>query len=65
MVDHLSMVKRIGPLAHTVDKCYKLHGYPPGFKGKNKVSTSSAHQVTGPFIQEPPDNLQNLSHLAN
>ena len=50
---------------HTVDKCYKLHGYPPGFKGKNKVSTSSAHQVTGPFIQEPPDNPQNLSHLAN
>uniref|UniRef100_A0A2N9FK13 Retrotransposon Copia-like N-terminal domain-containing protein n=1 Tax=Fagus sylvatica TaxID=28930 RepID=A0A2N9FK13_FAGSY len=50
---------------HTVDKCYKLHGYPPGFKGKNKASTSSTHQVTDPFIQEPPDNPQNLSHLAN
>lgn len=21
---------------HTVDKCYKLHGYPPGYKAKQK-----------------------------
>lgn len=22
--------------AHTVDKCYKVHGYPPGFNSKSK-----------------------------
>ena len=26
-----------GLLGHVVDKCYKLHGYPPGYKSKNKV----------------------------
>ncbi|KAJ1413267.1 hypothetical protein SESBI_19813 [Sesbania bispinosa] len=25
-----------GILGHTIDKCYKLHGYPPGFKNKSK-----------------------------
>ncbi|XP_016647541.1 PREDICTED: uncharacterized protein LOC107880502 [Prunus mume] len=45
---------------HTVDKCYKLHGYPPGHrlhksgKGKGKVSSGSANNVAsnGPFLQE-------------
>ena len=27
-----------GKTCHTVDKCYKLHGFPPGFKFKNKPS---------------------------
>ncbi|XP_030949946.1 uncharacterized protein LOC115973845 [Quercus lobata] len=31
-----------GKIGHTVDKCYKLHGFPPGFKFKNK--SSMAHQ---------------------
>lgn len=33
-----------GKLGHTTDKCYKLHGFPPGFrfKGKNHM----AHQVS-------------------
>ena len=25
-----------GKTGHTVDKCYKKHGFPPGFKFKNK-----------------------------
>ncbi|CAL1376874.1 unnamed protein product [Linum trigynum] len=31
---------------HTVDKCYKLHGFPPGYKGKAKahcVSTEDGY----------------------
>ncbi|KAF5454168.1 hypothetical protein F2P56_023851 [Juglans regia] len=32
-----------GMTNHTVDRCYKLHGYPPSFKQKGKVS--SANQV--------------------
>ena len=34
-------------LGHTIDKCYKLHGYPPGYKPKGK---SNANQV--PYDQE-------------
>ena len=30
---------------HTIDKCYKLHGYPPGYKPKGK-NNASANQVS-------------------
>ena len=33
-----------GKSGHTIDKCYKLHGFPPGYKFKGK--TAMAHQVT-------------------
>ena len=33
-----------GKTGHTVDKCYKKHGVPPGFKFNNKPSM--AHQVS-------------------
>ena len=33
-----------GKLGHTVDKCYKLHGFPPGYKFKNK--NVMTHQVS-------------------
>ena len=38
-----------GVLVHDVDKCYKLHEYPPGYKFKNKGSqaTSFANNVVG------------------
>ncbi|XP_075633928.1 uncharacterized protein LOC142606467 [Castanea sativa] len=32
-------------LGHTVDKCYKLHGFPPGFKFKNNKN-ATARQVS-------------------
>ncbi|XP_065619558.1 uncharacterized protein LOC136063302 [Quercus suber] len=38
-----------GAMGHVVDKCYKLHGYPPGYKFKNKGSQpgqSFANNVT-------------------
>ena len=34
-----------GKMGHTVDKCYKLHGFPPGFKFKNNKN-AIAHQVS-------------------
>ena len=34
-----------GKMGHTMDKYYKLHGFPPGFKFKNNKS-ASAHQVS-------------------
>ena len=33
-----------GKFGHTVDKCYKLHGFPPGYKFKNR--NMMAHQVS-------------------
>jgi hypothetical protein len=30
-----------GITSHTVDKCYKLHGYPPEYKFKNKVHSAN------------------------
>ena len=35
-----------GAMGHVVDKCYKLHGYPPGYKFKSKAgSTTFANNV--------------------
>ena len=44
-------------LGHTVDKCYKLHGYPPGYKHKGKPNFN-ANQVSYPQGQavEVPSN---------
>ncbi|KAJ0053636.1 hypothetical protein Pint_01350 [Pistacia integerrima] len=34
-------------LGHTVDRCYKIHGYPPGYKFRsNNNSNAVAHQVS-------------------
>ncbi|XP_075646895.1 uncharacterized protein LOC142617820 [Castanea sativa] len=30
-----------GLMGHVVDKCYKLHGYPPGYKSKGKGQASA------------------------
>ncbi|XP_075665968.1 uncharacterized protein LOC142635748 [Castanea sativa] len=35
-----------GVTSHTIEKCYKLHGYPPGYKPKGK--NAKANQVAGP-----------------
>ncbi|KAK0592332.1 hypothetical protein LWI29_017382 [Acer saccharum] len=33
-----SVCSHYGLVGHVVDKCYKLHGFPPGFKFRNRVS---------------------------
>ncbi|KAF5447720.1 hypothetical protein F2P56_033249, partial [Juglans regia] len=35
-----------GLTGHTVDRCYKLHGYPPGYRQNPITKTSSVHQVS-------------------
>ena len=46
-----------GKIGHTVDKCYKKHGFPPGFKFKNKPfmahQVSSDHQVAHTPLASP------------
>lgn len=39
-----------GKFGHTIDKCYKLHQFPPDYKFKGK--TTMAHQVT---LSQPQD----------
>ena len=46
-----------GKMGHTVDKCYKLHGFPPRFKFKNKKN-AIAHQVS-PNIEPNQGNQSN------
>ena len=48
-----------GKFGHTIDKCYKLHGFPPGYKFKGK--TVMVHQVT---LSQPQPQSQNLSFLT-
>ncbi|KAL5750253.1 hypothetical protein ACOSP7_024856 [Xanthoceras sorbifolium] len=39
-------------LGHTIDRCFKIHGYSPGYKRKTKDSfTTVVHQVTAAATQ--------------
>uniref|UniRef100_A0A2N9GKR9 Integrase catalytic domain-containing protein n=1 Tax=Fagus sylvatica TaxID=28930 RepID=A0A2N9GKR9_FAGSY len=61
-----------GLLGHTVDKCYKLHGFPPGYKTRGKHSaanqTSLSHlaqptaAVTDEFSTSQLSQVQAYSH---
>jgi hypothetical protein len=41
-------------LGYTVDKCYKIHGYPPSFKFTRGKTNSSAHQVSNNDVPHLP-----------
>ena len=38
-------------LGHTIDKCYKLHGYPPGYKPKGKSNDNQVSFDQGAMIE--------------
>ena len=38
-------------LGHIVDKCYKLHGYPPGYKQKGKFNANQVSYPQGTAIE--------------
>ena len=46
---------RCGAMEHVVNKCYKLHGYPPGHKFKNKGGQPFANNVVAveDHVSEP------------
>ena len=44
-----------GKLGHTIDKCYKLHGFPLGFKFKGKGAI--AHQVSSQYQVQETSNV--------
>uniref|UniRef100_A0A2N9H5P0 Retrotransposon Copia-like N-terminal domain-containing protein n=1 Tax=Fagus sylvatica TaxID=28930 RepID=A0A2N9H5P0_FAGSY len=53
-----------GITGHTVDKCYKLHGYPPGYKFKNKMHSANQTSATGEEIHLPFTQVQCQQLLA-
>ena len=44
-------------MGHVVDKCYKLYGYPPGYKFKNKSQTFASNLVTTEDTSNEPVSL--------
>ncbi|XP_050277371.1 uncharacterized protein LOC126718978 [Quercus robur] len=40
-------------LGHTIDKCYKLHGYPPGYKPKGKSNANQVSYDQGTLVEHP------------
>ena len=40
-------ISHYGVIGYTIDKCFKIHGYPLGYKAKGKSSTNAhtANQV--------------------
>ena len=49
-------------LGHTVDKCYKIHGYPPGYKFKPKTQANAVESSgTGGMVEVSNPALSSLS----
>ena len=44
-------------MGHVVDKCYKLYGYPPRYKFKNKYQTFASNLVTTEDTSNEPVSL--------
>ncbi|XP_030945747.1 uncharacterized protein LOC115970226 [Quercus lobata] len=51
-----SVCTHCGKTGHTAGKCYRFHGFPPGFKFKNK--NAMAHQVS---VSQPQELMVNTS----
>ena len=41
------MCNHCGKLGHIMEKCYKLLGFPPGYKQKGKVAMANQISVEG------------------
>ena len=55
-------------LGHTIDKCYKLHGYPPGYKSKIKGQANVANAQASEDQQvdaHSQEQGQSMSALTN
>ncbi|RVW85220.1 hypothetical protein CK203_046612 [Vitis vinifera] len=50
-------------LGHTIDKCYKLHGYPPGYKSrsKNSIGQAQTHQTISVISNDTSSTLSDAT----
>jgi len=46
---------------HTIDKCYKLHGYPPRYKSKQRNPSQIHPNQVNPIVSQVCETHQNLS----
>ena len=48
---------------HTIDKCYKLHGYPPGYKSrsKNSIGQAQTHQTISVISNDTSSTLSDAT----
>ncbi|XP_062113438.1 uncharacterized protein LOC133824553 isoform X1 [Humulus lupulus] len=53
-------------LGHTIERCYKLHGYPPGYNKRNKPDEAAANhiQTKDSLNTAPSDNHAFLPQLT-
>ncbi|KAL5560246.1 hypothetical protein UlMin_036457 [Ulmus minor] len=49
-----------GYIGHTIDKCYKLHGYPPGFRFKNGTILGNTNRFS-----QGSSSVSSAKHMAN
>ena len=47
------LYKHCNMLGHTIDKCYKLHGYPPEYKLKGKSNANQVFYDQGTLVEQP------------
>ncbi|KAG7584438.1 Ribonuclease H-like superfamily [Arabidopsis suecica] len=47
-----------GAVGHLKDRCYRLHGYPPGWTGKKKSSPPSPQSSQSPVVHVPAPSMQ-------
>jgi len=52
-----------GNLGHVVDKCYKLHGYPPSYKFKSKGQQASSFANNAVVVEDNSNQGVNLTHV--
>lgn len=60
-----------GQLGHTIQKCYRVHGYPPGFKQNNSNNKGSfnprgqSFSSPRPQFKQPENNMVQQKTVAN
>ena len=55
-----------GIAGHTVEKCYRIHGFPPGYKfNRGKNAPSSANQVSNCNTSQLPITYEQCQQLIN
>ena len=54
-----------GAMGHVVDECYKLHGYPPGYRFKNKGGQPFASNVVANEDHSSEPITLTKSHISN
>lgn len=60
-----SVCTHCGAKGHLIDRCYKLHGYPPGYRQPGSHSTRSSAHYKGKAVVETTPKNQHTIFLAS